>query len=198
MTSRRGLFARTRPLMAAAVLAGCSASAPPPPSAAPGAMERPAVPAGWRTITSDEGDVRVVVPPDADVLQTAGSVLAQAPTDVPGAPFEVWVTGPAAIIQPTGGQSTMHWLEDSGWMPREGGGIVFGPTTERELFLPAGRAIEVTTSVQPGTPDEGGVVLYVVETGGGFAIVRFVGTPALLEQRTLQIQLISQLVEFVD
>lgn len=182
-----------------AMLAACSPTRPAPATTEPTLFVRPAVPDGWSTIASDEGDVRLAVPPDASIMLTAGSVLAHGPFHDGAVPWEAWATGPAALIdQPRAGQSIVDWLGQSGWMPQAGEGIAQGPTTEREYILPAGRALEVTTSLEPGTPDEGRAIIYVIETGGGLAVLRFVGAPAILEERALDLQLMSQLVEFGD
>ena len=180
-----------------ASLGACASTRPASPSAEPTLSVRPPVPDGWSTIASDEGDVRLVIPPGATIMQTAGSVLAQGPFRDGAVPWEAWATGLRALIdQPRAGQSIADWLGQSGWMPQAGEGITQGPTTERELILRAGRALEVTTSLQLGTPDEGRAIIYAIETGGGLAILRFVGTPAILEERALDLQLMSQLVEF--
>jgi len=180
-----------------ALLGACSSARSASPSAQPTISVRPAVPDGWSTIASDEGDVRLVLPPDATIMLTAGSVLAQGPFYDGAVSWEVWATGPPALIdQPRAGQSIVDWLGQSGWMPKPAKGLRGGPTSERETILPAGRALEVATSLQPGTPDEGRAIVYAIETGGGLAVLRFVGTPAVLEERALDLQLMSQLVEF--
>ena len=182
-----------------ALLGSCGSTRPGSPSAQPTLSGRPTVPDGWSTIASDEGDVRLVIPPDATIMLTAGSVLAQGPFHDGANPWEAWATGPRALIdQPRAGQSIVDWLGQSGWMPQAWEGFTQGPTTERETILPAGPALEVTTSLPPGTPDEGRAIIYVIETDGGLAILRFVGTPAILEERALDLQLMSQLVEFGD
>ncbi|MGI8999292.1 MAG: hypothetical protein ACR2GO_06250 [Candidatus Limnocylindria bacterium] len=180
-------------------LAACASPASPSSSAKPTLAERPAVPEGWAPITSDEGDVRLVLPPDAGILLTAGGILAHGPLRDGNVSWEVWAIGPDALIdQPRAGQSMVEWLGQLGFMPQPGEAIAQGPTTELAMTLPAGRALEVATSLQPGTPEEGRAIIYVIETGGRLAMLRFVGTPAGLERRARDIQLISQLVEFGD
>jgi hypothetical protein len=185
-----------------AVLAGCAAGAVPSASVEPTPAERPPVPGGWRAVTSDEGDIRLVVPPGASVLFTAGGILLQAPRLAPNTAddsrelFEIWVSGPDALVdQPRAGQSTVQWLAQSGWMPAEDDPAL-GPVTERETLLPAGPALEVRASTHPGTPEEGRAVIYAIATDRGLAILRFVGTPAVLEERAIHIELISRLAEF--
>lgn len=87
-------------------------------------------------------------------------------------------------------------MEQRGFLPSAGEAVTRGPTAERETILPAGRAFQISTSVQPGTAEEGRVVLYLIETDGGLALLRFVGTPEGMAERTVDVDLVSRLVEF--
>lgn len=114
-------------------------------------------------------------------------------------PVQVWAIGPrAANPQPATGQSLRSWLEESGWLPSEGSGAVIAleGTTEREVWLPAGRALEVSTTVQPGTPDVSRVVGYAIETPAGFAVLQIVGHPDFFQERGADLALLTQLVSF--
>jgi len=64
------------------------------------------------------------------------------------------------------------------------------------LTPPAGRPFELRTTVQPGTSEESIAVMYLIETDAGFALLRFVGTPAGMAERSVDMDLISRLVEF--
>lgn len=182
-----------------ALLAGCGSGSPTVPTSEPTAPVWPAVPEGWVTLTTEAGDIRVVVPPDVALVHTApGSVMGQPPMRDGVIPFEVSAIGPRELVRRGAGQSIAQWMEEIGLLPQATEDVIRGSTAERERILPAGRAIEITTSAQPGTPDEGRVVLYLIETAGGPAVLRFVGTPAGMDARTAEMALMSQLVEFGD
>lgn len=145
-----------------------------------------------------EGDVRLVVPADIDLMHTdAGSLVAQPPMNDGVVPLEICVLAPGTELgAPQAGESSFEYLQQRGWLPQADEGVSFAPIVERVTMLPAGRAFEVRTSVQPGTPEEGVVVIYLIETDSGLALLRFVGTPAGMEERSRDIELMSQLVEF--
>ena len=150
-------------LLVAIAIVGCGASQVSTPAPEPTEAVRPSVPHGWSTLTSDEGDVEVAVPPDFVVLSSIGGVLTQPPIDEQAAisTLEILAQGPALIEQPTGGESIDEWLERTGWLPRAGvGGVTaIADLTEQELILPSGRAFQVTVTVQPGTEDESRVAV---------------------------------------
>lgn len=175
------------------------------PSAAPATPEvivRPPIPPGWTTISSDAGDVRLTMPPDFEPVFTDDGVLAQPPPDVDGGipALEIWASGPASIVpQPESGAQLRTWLERSAWLPSAGddGVTTVAGRTERELALPAGRALEVAITVQPGTDAASRVVVYAIATDGGIAIVRIIGLPpARLEERADELLTVAALVEF--
>ena len=188
-------------LLVAISIVGCGASQVSTPAPEPTEAVRPSVPGGWSTITSDEGDVEVAVPPDFEVLSSMGGVLAQPPIGEQAAvsTLEIFAQGPALIEQPTGGESIDEWLERTGWLPRagEGGVTAIADRTERELILPSGRAVQVVVTVQPGTADESRVAFYAIETEEGVAILRFIGSPAeRLAAREDELSLVAKLVRF--
>jgi hypothetical protein len=179
-------------------LAACGGDGAASQAPEPTAAQRPTAPDGWKTLTTAEGDVRLIVPPDIDLINAApGSLAAQLPMRDGILPFEVVVEAPGAELGPPGaGESIFAYLQNRGWLPGADAGITFGPIVERETSLPAGRAFEVRVSVQPGTPEEGRVAIYLIGTQAGFALLRFVGTPAGMEARRVEIELMSRLVEF--
>ena len=183
--------------MVTALLVGCGAAMPLSATPQAAVAVRPAAPDGWTTLTTEEGDIRLVVPPDVALMNAAGgSLTAQPPMRDGVTPFEVMAVGPSELGRPETGQAFTQWMEQRGFLPPAGEAVTRGPTTERETILPAGRALEISTSVQPGTPEEGHVVLYLIETDGGLALLRFVGTPAGMAERTADIDLMSRLVDF--
>lgn len=188
-------------LLVAIGIVGCGASQVATPTPEPTEAVRPRVPDGWSTLTSDEGDVEVTVPPDFVVLSSIGGVLTQPPIDEQAAisTLEIFAQGPALIDQPTGGESIDEWLERTGWLPRAGvGGVTaIADIAEQELILPSGRAFQVTVTVQPGTEDESRVAFYAIETADGVAVLRFIGfPPERLAARADELSLIAKLVRF--
>jgi len=179
------------------VLAGCGSAVPASATPQPTTAIRPPSPDEWMTLTTEKGDIQLVVPSDIELVNaTPGSIMAQPPLRDGVIPFEVMAVGPSELGPPPAEKSMPQWMEQLGFLPPAADGVTLGPTIERETTLPAGRAFEITTSVQPGTPDEGRAVLYLIETEAGPALLRFVGTPAGIEQRTPDMELISRLVVF--
>lgn len=181
----------------AALLVACALASP---SSAPEQTPpvRPAMPVGWQTATSNEGDVQLALPPDFDALLTTPGVLAQATAAGVGPALEVWATAPDAVPQPGGGASVRAWLEQLQWLPAtgEGGVTDVSGATEREVLLPAGRALEIAMTADPGTEAESRVVVYAIATEQGYATIRFTGLPAFMEQRAVDLLLITFLVKF--
>ena len=180
-------------------LVGCgSAQAPRVEATIP---ERPLVPDGWREVTSDTGDVRLALPADVDAISTAPGIWAQEPARNGVPEFEVIASGPAdGSPQPRSGEQVRTWLEQQFWVPvaGEGGVTQTADRAEREVVLPAGRALEVAITAMPGAPDESRVVVYAIATEGGLAIIRFVGSPARMDARSDELRLVAFLAEFVD
>jgi hypothetical protein len=103
------------------------------------------------------------------------------------------------VPQPESGAQLRTWLERSAWLPSAGddGVTTVAGRTERELALPAGRALEVAITVQPGTDAASRVVVYAIATDGGIAIVRIIGLPpARLEERADELLTVAALVDF--
>lgn len=196
MRARPGLVA-----ILALILGACAAATPTSPTPEPTIPTAPAVPDGWQVVTSDAGDVRLAVPPDLVVMDLASGILLQAEMHGGTTPLQVWVTGPrGASIQPAPGETLRAWLETSGWVPKESSGGVtgIGDVSEREVWLPAGRALEVAVTAQPGTPDAGRVIAYAIETSEGFGVLQIVGQPEVTEARRGDLSLLPLLVSFAD
>jgi len=180
------------------LLVGCGS---PAPSVEPTIPERPAVPDGWHEVTSDAGDLRLALPADIGAMSTAGGIVAQGRAQNGVPEFEVLVVGPADVFpQPGSGELVSTWLEQQLWVPIAGehGVTQTADRAEREVVLPAGRALVVATTVSPDAPDEGRVVTYAIATEGGIAILRFVGPPAAMSAREGEVRLIALLAKFGD
>jgi len=188
-----------RALLIGLALVGCAGPDKPQSTPNPTAATRPDVPAGWSTITSDEGDVEVTLPGDFEVLFTTGGILAQPPIAEHDAvtTLELWATGPASLEQPMAGESARAWLERLELVPRAGKGGVTATADglEQEVMLPSGPALQVAVTAQPGTPDESRVVVYAIETQGGVAMLRIIGFPPdRLEERAAELALVARLL----
>lgn len=172
------------------LVASCSGEASEPPSL-------PDPPAGWSTISSDAGDVSVLVPPDFEASFTADGVLAQPPARDGASTLEVWAHGPVSIPQPTGGESLRGWLETSAWVPVADGATTIGDRTEREVLLASGPALEVAVTVRAGAAEESRVVVYAIRTEAGIAILRFIGWPPWrMYDRAEELEIVAQLARF--
>jgi hypothetical protein len=183
------------------ILGACAAPAPASPTPDATIPTAPAVPDGWQVVTSDAGDVRIAAPPDLLVLDQASGILLQGEMVGGTTPIQVWVTSPrGASVQPAPGETLRAWLEDSGWAPKEGsGGITeVSDVSEREVWLPAGRALEVAITAQPGSPDASRVVAYAIETSDGFGVLQVLGQADVVEARRGDLRLVPLLVSFGD
>ena len=183
------------------ILVACAAPAPTLPTPEPTIPTAPAVPDGWQVVASDSGDVRLAAPPDLAVLDLASGIMLQGEMVGGTTPIQDWATGPrGASVQPAPGETLRAWLEDSGWVPKEGsGGITeVGDASERDVWLPAGRALEVAITAQPGTPDASRVVAYAIETADGFGVLQILGQADVMEARRGDLALLPLLVSFGD
>jgi hypothetical protein len=188
--------------MAVVLAAAAACDAPSAARATPEVIDRPPIPPGWTTISSDAGDVRLTLPPDFEALFTGDGVIAQPAADeAGGAPgLEIMALGPVSVVpQPASGEPMRTWLDASSWVPRAGDGGVtrVSGRADRELVLPAGRAIEVAVTVDPGTDAASRVVVYAIATDDGIAVLRFVGFPPVrFEERADEMLLVAALVGF--
>lgn len=187
----------------ALVLGACGAPAPSPSGADGTPPERPVAPAGWIVISSHAGDAELTVPPDLGLFgpDTPVGVRVQAPVGERHTPLQTWAHGPSALpAQPDPGESLRSWLERGTWFPsrEQGAGAAMADFSEREVLLPAGRALELAATVQPGTREASRVVAYAIEAAGGFAVLQVIGEPEDLEARSEELGLIPLLVRFGD
>jgi hypothetical protein len=185
------------------LLAACGSASTPAEATEPTPIPVPAVPAGWVTVASGAGDVSLTVPRDLTPLAPGDptSILLQS-TMVDGrTPIQIFAIGPAGLPdQPAAGESLRSWLERGSWVPMEGeGGVTdLDAVAERELRLPAGRGLEVATTVQPGTPDASRVIAYAIETAGGFAVLQILGHPDTVQARADELNVVVLLAAFGD
>ena len=194
---------RVGAVLIAMMLASCGASEPTPLASEATPPERPQIPPGWVTVTSMVRDVELAAPPDMVRVgpDAPSGILLQAAMIGGVTPLQVWAHGPSELPeQPASGESLRSWLERGTWFPVEGqGGVTaIGDVSERVVLLPAGRALEVAGTAQPGTPEESRVVAYAIETEAGFAVLQIVGPPAVLEGRGGELRLIPLLLRFND
>lgn len=181
-------------------LSGCARAGPTPSDAPATAPARPSIPEGWVATSSDSGDVELTAPMDFAVLLTQESVLLQTALVDGRTPIEVWLSGPAIVFpQPEPGQSIRTWLiEDGSWVPTEADGVTLDEESERELLLPAGRALELAWTVQRGTPEATRLVLYAIRAERGIAILRILGNPEAIRDRADDLMLMAQLIRVGD
>ena len=196
MLRRSGAFAN-RPaiwaVLALSVLASACAEAQPEPI-----PTRPAVPDSWVVVETDEGDVRLTLPPELAPLHTAGGIIAQEPMTAAGIiELELMASGPYTLVdQPASGESVVEWLREQSLVPRDDGLTVIGSTSTSEVAFPTGRGVEVSTMVFPGGPEEALVITYAVRTTVGIVVLRFIGQPERLRERADDLRLITFLAEF--
>ena len=193
MAWRRGAFGT----VAMALLVGCAVQAQLSPP--PGADARPPIPRGWVTLTTPDGDLSLVVPPEVQSIHAAdGDLMAQAPMEDGVIPFEIIAAGPGRIHppRPTAGMTVAAYLQATGYLPAPDAAVTYGDTSERSVTLPTGTAIEFRTTPQPGLVDEGRVVIYLFDAPKGVAMLRFVGSPEGMDSRAAEIDLISRLATF--
>jgi hypothetical protein len=178
-------------LLVALTACGSSTSATPGPTL----PEPPAVPNRWRTVTSDEGDVRLVVPPDVTVTGTSGLAsgfrsVAEGPDDL-----VVIAVGPAQLAQPDLGESVADWLERDGWLTNHQEGDQVTELRSRELSLPAGAAIELTSEFGSDGLEYWSIV-YAIRTDRGYALLQAVSAGPRPDEVPDEIRLMRELVAF--
>ncbi len=181
-------------------LSGCARAEPTLSDALATMPARPSIPEGWVATSSDSGDVELTAPMDFAVLLTQESVLLQTALVDGRTPIEVWLSGPTAVFpQPEAGQSIRAWLfEDGSWAPTEADGVTLDEESERELLLPAGRALELAWTVQRGAPEASRLVLYAISTERGIAILRILGHPDAMRDRADDLMLMARLMRVDD
>lgn len=177
-------------VVAACGASGPSASAPAPAQTIPA---RPAVPAGWTSVASGAGDLRLVLPPDIESFETSGPIFAnQPPPSTGGEWIQLLAEGPRTVeLQPGEGESLDQWLERR-WLAGE---PLRGETTIRSVLLPAGEAVELRTTLEPGTAHERAVILFAIRSPAGVAFLAIDGPPDQMDARAADLALIPMLLE---
>jgi hypothetical protein len=183
----------SRPLIAALVmlvaLIGCGQQSPTPEPTAPPV---PAIPNLWRTVAADDGDVTLVVPPDLIVTNTSGGVSGFREPAGNASALIVSAVPPARVNQPTAGESIADWVRLESLTSGRG---ELGAIEEREVLLPAGPSLEMTGEWMLDG-QERWMILYVIDTGRGFAVLAFDGDESPPDAPTEEVRLMRELVTF--
>ncbi len=183
----------TRPMAALAVVAFLAACAT--ASEEPTLPPRPSVPEHWRTITSERDLIDLVVPPDMNIAHVSDLISGSRITDEVADPFLLMATSPLSLAQPTGGESAFEWVERSGALTGHQVDVTIGQVERRELLLPAGPALELTTAYRAGSSDFWTIVT-VIDTGSGYALLEFGGHGRPPAEPIEDIGIIQELVLF--
>jgi hypothetical protein len=181
-----------RATFALGILTACGAV--PSETVEPTLPPRPDVPQGWRTITSDEGQLRLVVPPDLVVFHTAGSVHANrenGDTEL----IMVAAIPPEQLNQPRG-ESPAQWANAGGWLTAGQGHVDPADVSARNVLLPAGPAHELTSRWMLGELGRRWTVLYVIQTPNGYGLLQASGAGDPPEVPPRELRLMRELVEF--
>jgi len=174
-----------------AILAGLAACGGPTPSTEPTVPPRPAVPELWRTVTNDQGDVTLVVPPDLIVANTNGGISGfREPRDGLDE-LVVTAAGPSRVEQRVPGESVAEWVRRGNLLTAGRGGL--GAVAQREVRLPTGSALEMSA---PWDAGERWTILYVIDTGRGYALLHFDGAGRRPDEPPDEVRLMRELVEF--
>lgn len=187
---------RVAALLLIGLIAACAAT----PSETPDASETPLPPAPdvpplWRTITSDEGDVRLVVPPDLVVLHTAASVHAYREA-ADGEPITVAAIPPRQLNQPRGDESAVEWANAGGWLTAGQGHVDEAEVRSRDVLLPAGPTIELTSSWVLGGQGPHWTMLHLIRTSSGYGLFQVSGPGAIPDEPPEEVRLMRELVDF--
>ena len=174
--------------VALAAAAGC---ADPLAGTDPVTPTRPPVPAGWTTVASDAGDLRLALPPWLVPFETTGAVFANEPP-TPGRQqgLQLLAEGPrTAEPQPSPGESLERWLAARLESVRGADSAV------EQLDLPGGRALVVRIAVASGTPSAWRLAAYAVRTPDGVAYLLIDGPPDAWAGREADADLVARLME---
>lgn len=175
------------------VLGSCGGPTPTPEPALP---PRPVVPDGWRTITSDEGDAELAVPPEVVVFHTAGSIHGSRDEGDGVESLTVAAIPAGQLVQPRGNESVEEWADAGGWLTAGQGQIGNGEVRRRDLLLPGGAAIQLTSTYRVGELGDVWTMLQVVRTTRGYALLQISGHGTPPEEPPEEIRLIRDLVRF--
>ncbi len=180
------------------VLAGLVACAGPPPTPTttpePELPLRPAVPPLWRNVRSDAGELQLVVPPDLVVFHTSGSIHAMRDGDAEV--LTVAAVSPGQLVQPRGDQTAAEWADDGGWLTAGQGSVGDAPVRSREVLLPAGPAIELTTAYELGGAGTRWTMLYVIRTANGYGLLQVGGPGQPPDELPDEVRLMRELIAF--
>ena len=170
------------------VVAGCGAE--PSPSAA--LPTPPSEPDGWRTVTSDEGDVVARLPREFVVESTAGGIGAS--PDISAPMSAEWIVIGPTTHELAQGDSIDDWVNASNWLTAQQDGAVRAVDT-REVLLPAGPAIEYR-AIYDVEGHAAWTILYAIDVGGDISVVRFGGDGPMPEELPEDYALIRDLLTF--
>jgi hypothetical protein len=174
-----------------AILAGVAACGGTTPPTEPTVPPRPAVPESWRTITSDREDVTLVVPSDLIVTNTDGAISGFRESRGAAEELIATATGPSRVEQRVPGETVAEWVRRGNLLTAGRGGL--GAMAQREVLLPAGSALELSA---PWDGGERWTILYVVDTGRGYALLHFDGSGPRPDEPPAEVRLMRELVEF--
>ena len=172
------------------VLAACGDTAPTPDLVPP---PRPALPDGWRTVTTDEGDVAAALPRSFVVNSTSGAIAGFPDIDSSESASFIVIGPTTHDLQP--GDTIDDWVEASNWLTGQREGAEQGLVERRELLLPSGRALEFSAAYTVAG-QQAWTFLYAIDTGDDISVVRFGGDGPLPADLPDDFALIRDLLEF--
>jgi hypothetical protein len=169
-------------LLAGAVVAGgCGA----PPVVLP---ERPATPAGWVTISTEDGRLSLDVPPWLVVFDRQGAIFANEATAQGAGGIQLLAEGPALDAPPAPGEPLDAWLE------RRWASPVAGPAFARQLATPIGEAVAIDRIDAAGTPNQWRIAAYAIRVPAGLVMLLIDGPVAAWSGREADLELVPLLV----
>jgi hypothetical protein len=164
------------PLLLVTLLAGCDAGASaeaPSPAPAPTAPEPPA---GWSWVASDDGGVRLSLPPWLQAFDTRGAIFAnEAPA---GEGLQLLLEGPLQVEpQPAFGEDLRAW------MTARLADVGAGEPVFADVRLPAGPALMLERIDRPTTPLAWRHRAWAIRTQAGVAFLWIDGPPGAWDAR---------------
>jgi hypothetical protein len=188
-------------LVVIAALTACAGSPDATPTPEQQLPPRPDVPPGWREIRSDDGAVQLAVPADLTVIHTSESIHGFRDVEDADALDAVEVLTVAAIppgqlIGPRGGESAAEWADAGGWLTPGQGSVGDAEIRSRDLLLPAGPTIELTSTFELGAQGVHWTMLHVIRTPLGYGLLQVSGPGLPPDQASDEVKLMRQLVGF--
>lgn len=183
---------RAGAFFALALLAACGDA--PVASLEPVVPPRPDPPPTWRMVTSDDGDVRLWVPPDLDGVGVASSVIAQRRGD-DAELLTVAAIPPGQLVQPRG-EPAVRWANGGGWLSAGQGHVDEAGVRSRDLLLPAGPTVELTSTWTLGDAGPRWTMLHLIRTPNGFGLLQVTGEGSPPDDAPEEVHLMRELVEF--